>query len=110
MERMKAANALLSYYLKLYKEKYDKQPTINRYKEKYAMADVVDSVGYERGKALLDYYFRLMKPGHPLQFFLYNFDRMDEVVRELDKDKVARTKLLRDTAARVKEFEATHER
>jgi len=110
MERMKAANALLTYYLKLYNQKYNKQPTINRYKEKYAMADVFDSIGYDRGKALLDYYFRLNKPGHPLQFFLYNFDRMDEVVKELDKDKQARAKLLRETAARVKEFEATHER
>jgi hypothetical protein len=61
------------------------------------MQDVIDSVGFDRAKELLEYYFTLNKNGHPLQFFFYNFDKMDSIKVESDKDKEKRKLLLEQT-------------
>jgi hypothetical protein len=72
-------------------------PKINKFKEKWAMQDVIDSVGIDRAKDILVYYFSLPKGGHPLQFFFYNFDRMDTAIAEVEKDKERRRLLLEET-------------
>lgn len=92
---------MISLYQSLYKEKYGRTPQINKFREKWAMQDVIDSVGFDRAKQLLVYYFSLQKGGHPLQFFFYNFDRMDIVEVEAQKDKERRRLLLEETKKMV---------
>ncbi len=94
---------LLSLYQSLFKEKYGRVPTINKFREKWAMQDVIDSVGYDRAKELLEYYFGLTKNGHPLQFFFYNFDKMDALKIEIEKDKEKRRLLLEETKKMVEQ-------
>ena len=67
------------------------------------MQDVIDSVGYTRAKELLEYYFGLTKNGHPLQFFFYNFDKMDALQIEIEKDKEKRRLLLEETKKMVEQ-------
>jgi len=81
----------------LYTEKYKKKPRINKFREKWAMQDVIDSVGYDRAKELLEYYFKTSKSGHPLNFFFYNFDRIDQVQSDIEKDKANRAMLREQT-------------
>lgn len=95
---------MLWKYEKLYEEKYGKKPRINKYRDKMAMRDVIDTVGFERGMDLLEYYFKTSKFGHPLTFFLYNFDRMDHTEKELAKDKKNR-ELLREATKKMVEGE-----
>jgi hypothetical protein len=94
---------LLSLYQALYKDKYNKQPKLNKYRDKWAMQDVIDTVGYDRAKELVEYYFKTGKIGHPLQFFFYNFDSMDRIKEESDKDKLNRIKLREQTKRMVEE-------
>jgi hypothetical protein len=94
---------LISLYQSLYKDKYGRVPTINKFREKWAMQDVIDSVGFDRAKELLEYYFALNKNGHPLQFFFYNFDKMDSIKVESDKDKEKRKLLLEQTKKLVEQ-------
>lgn len=91
------AYALVSLYIALYKTHYSKQPIVNRYREKWAMQDVIDTVGFNRAKQLIEYYFKCNKPGHPLNWFLYNFDRIDDVMIKSEEDKERRKKLLKQT-------------
>ena len=93
----------MSLYQSLYKEKYGKVPQLNKFREKWAMQDVIESVGFDRAKELLIYYFSLPKGGHPLQFFFYNFDRIDSAVSEVEKDKERRRLLLEETKKMVQE-------
>jgi hypothetical protein len=88
---------LISLYQSLYKQKYGSVPKINKFREKWAMQDVIDSVGIDRAKDILVYYFSLPKGGHPLQFFFYNFDRMDSAIEDGKKDKERRRLLLEET-------------
>ncbi len=92
---------LIAYYEDLYSQKYSRKPKINRFREKWAMQDVIDSVGYDRARELLDYYFRTGKNGHPLNFFFYNFDRMDQVEKEREKDRINRSMLRQQTKTLV---------
>jgi len=94
---------LIGLYQSLYKEKYNKVPTMNKFREKWAMQDVIDSVGFDRAKELLVYYFSTGKSGHPLQFFYYNFDKIDALKKEIDKYKVNRIRLLEETKNMVEE-------
>jgi hypothetical protein len=94
---------LIGLYQNLYKEKYDRVPTMNKFREKWAMQDVIDSVGFDRAKELLIYYFSLTKNGHPLQFFFYNFDKMDALKIEIEKDKEKRRLLLEETKKMVEQ-------
>jgi hypothetical protein len=94
---------LIGLYQSLYKEKYNRVPTMNKFREKWAMQDVIDSVGFERAKDLLIYYFKINKSGHPLQFFYFNFDKMDIMKREIEKDKESRRLLLEETKKMVEE-------
>ena len=94
---------LIGLYQSLYKEKYGRTLTMNKFREKWAMQDVIDSVGFDRAKELLTYYFTLNKNGHPLQFFFYNFDKMDALKIEIEKDKEKRRILMQETKKMVEE-------
>ena len=103
MANNKEPYILLTMYQNLYKDKYGRAVTINKFREKWAMQDVIDSVGFDRAKELLEYYFGLNKNGHPLQFFFYNFDKMDSLKLEIEKDKEKRRLLLEETKKMVEE-------
>ena len=104
MASEKEPYVLIGLYESLYKEKYNKKPRINKFREKWAMQDVIDSVGYEKAKDLLVYYFRTNKSGHPLSFFFYNFDRIDQLKTEIERDKLNRN-LLREQTKKMVEGE-----
>ena len=103
MANNKEPYILISLYQNLYKDKYGRAITINKFREKWAMQDVIDSVGFDRAKELLEYYFGLTKNGHPLQFFFYNFDKMDALKKEIEKDKEKRRLLLEETKKMVEQ-------
>lgn len=95
--------ALLSLYESLYSQRYSKKPRLNKYKEKWAMADVIESIGYERSRELLEYYFKVSKQGHPLQWFFYNFDRLDDMLMQSQEDNQRRKKMREATKRMVEE-------
>ena len=101
MANEKQPYILISLYLSLYKERYNKVVTINKFREKWAMQDVIDSVGYDRAVELLKYYFKTAKSGHQLNFFYNNFDRIDQLEKEIKKDKAVRSILLEETKKMV---------
>ena len=103
MANDKEPYVLITLYQSLYKDKYGRLPQLNKFREKWAMKDLIDSVGIDRAKELLIYYFTLPKGGHPLHFFMYNFDRIDSAMIESDKDKNRRRLLLEETKKMVEE-------
>ena len=92
---------LLSLYSNLYEGMYSTKPTINRYKEKWAMQDVIDSIGFERSKNVLYYYFETGKSRHPLNFFYNNFERIEDMMIQIKEDKARNTRLLQETKNRM---------
>ena len=67
------------------------------------MQDVLDSIGFESAKDVLNYYFRTGKSGHPLNFFYNNFDRLEDMMMQINKDVANRARLLEQTKKLVEE-------
>ena len=97
-------------YESLYTERYGKKPTVNRYREKWGMQDVIDSVGFNRAKEILEYYFRTGKNGHPIIWFFNNFDLLDKMMEQRTEDDENRKKLRVLTKQMVKEMEQDEHR
>jgi hypothetical protein len=104
-DEAKQAYGLVGLYCALYKEVYKKSPVVNRYREKWAMQDVVDSVGYDRAKQLLEYYFKVAKNGHPLTWFFYNFEKLDVNLTQIEEDKTRREVIRQKTKQMVKDVD-----
>jgi hypothetical protein len=96
---------LITLYQNLYEEKYGKEIRVNKFREKWAMQDVIDSVGFDDAYKLLRYYFTLSKQGHPLQFFYLNFDKIEKVKNDIDQD-VERRRLLREATKKMVQEES----
>lgn len=107
-DEAKLAYALVSLYCALYNQKYGKQPVVNKYRDKWAMQDVVDSVGYDRARKLLEYYFQITKTGHTLQWFFYNFEKLDLAITQSEQDKVRRELIMSKTKTMVEERDNEH--
>lgn len=105
---VRLANALVTRYIKNYTEKYKTTPTINRYREKWGFVDMIEDLGYDRCKEIIDYYFKTEKQGHPVFFLLQNYDKINGFYNEKQEDERKRAELRKRTAERVREWEATH--
>jgi hypothetical protein len=105
-DEAKLAYGLVSLYCALYKEKYSKPPVVNKYREKWAMQDVIDSVGYDRAKVLLEYYFKVAKSSHPISWFFYNFEKLDMTLQQVEEDKTRRELIRSKTKNMVREIDS----
>jgi hypothetical protein len=96
------AYILLGIYEKQYADKYGLRPKrLNRYRDKWAMVDVMETVGFDRTAQLIDYYFKVDRPGHPLIYFFNNFDRLDEALSLREADDIKRAKIRQETKERL---------
>ena len=107
-DEAKLAYGLVSLYCTMYKEKYGKSPVVNKYREKWAMQDVIDSVGYDRAKVLLEYYFKVTNRGHAISWFFYNFEKLDITLQQAEEDKTRRELIRSKTRAMVEERNNEH--
>lgn len=92
---------LIGEFAKLYKEKYNKPVRINRYKYKWAMFDMIEDYGSSRVYEVMRYYFDLNNDKHTIDFFVYNFDRLEKSMVELQKDREHRQRLREATKKMV---------
>ena len=98
----KLAYAMIDWYIKQFAIKYGYACTVNKHREKWAMIDLIESVGYDRGKQLIEYYFKTTSNNkHSLSWFMYNFDRLDDMLKKIEKDTERRAKILAATKQMV---------
>ena len=107
-DEAKLAYGLVSLYCSLFKEHYKKTAVVNKYREKWAMQDVIDSVGYDRAKVLLEYYFSISKIGHPISWFFYKFEKLDFSLQQAEEDKTRRELIRAKTKSMVEERDNEH--
>jgi hypothetical protein len=99
------AHSLISLYIVEYTAKFNKAPTINRYRDQWGFKAMIEDLGYERAQEVIKYFFDTNRPVKSLPALFSNYDRLDESMRELEEDEREREKLRRETAERVKEWQ-----
>ena len=87
---VKTAFGMLSYFSNKWKTKYGNTLVINKYKEKWAMASLVEDFGEDQVEKAIDYYFTLNRDGHPLVWFYNNCDTILKTLTEQKKDDILR--------------------
>lgn len=98
-------HALITLYVKLYTDKYEKPPVINRYREKWGFQSMIEDLGYERAREVVEYYFNTKKPGHPVPGLLFNYEKLSITLEEMANDEAIRAELRAQTKQRVEEWE-----
>lgn len=103
-------NALITYYLKIYNKRYGGAPPgWNRYRAKYAFADMCSDYGYDDAKRIIDYYFDLMYPGHPYQKLGSMYGDFYNSMIEDEEDRQKRIQIRKETEQRVREAQLADE-
>lgn len=98
---VKQEYVLLSLYSKLFKDRYGRSPTINKYRERWGMLDAIDSIGYDSVEECLKYYFHTNVDAHSLNYFFNNFDKILEAMNAKKQDAERRAMLMEETRRRV---------
>lgn len=105
-ELNKQANALISFYLTLYKKKYGETPTLNRYREKWGFISMIEDLGVARAKEVMEFYFDSKSFGHGVVDLLRNYDNLHNRMNSIERDRAERERLRKETKKRVEEWEA----
>lgn len=88
MATPKQAHTLASYYTKLYKEKYNFDPVVNRYSARWGFDSMLMDMGVEEAKKVIEYYFTTTgSHSHSLDWFFYNYDKLIASKKLSDKDR-----------------------
>lgn len=97
------ARAVLTYFENAYKQKYGKNPRLNRVTDKWGIMDILKALPKDRLQQLIDFYF-LTSGNHSLQRFMYNYDTLLESLQEKEADDELRRKLRAESKQRVSEW------
>lgn len=82
--------ATLQYYIKLFEDRYNCRPLVNKHKEKWAIKSLIEDFGVDEVKRTLDYYFICSKDQHPLAWFYNNYETLNTSMNALERDKKLR--------------------
>ncbi len=104
----KYAKSLQNCYVGLYAEKYNKAPVMNSHRDLWGFKSMYSDLGEKRAQQVIEFYFNTGKLGHPLQYLLYNYDKLHKTLAEIEQDEIKRLKIRQQTAQRVREWEAKH--
>lgn len=81
----------------LWKEKYGKRYRGNRHADQWGFRDIIDDLGYQGAKNVVEYYFRLASPDHSRQWLIYNYDKVADTYEQTQKDREERRKIMQQT-------------
>lgn len=103
-------HAMTSYYVKVYKDKYKAAPKVNRTTARWDWAGILEDLSIDEARSLIDFYFTTSNKGHPLQWFFYNYDKLQESMRQLEEDSKRRKKMREESEIRAKEWRESGKR
>jgi hypothetical protein len=102
-------NAMITKFLGNYERVYGQRPTdFNRFREKWGFRDMIEDLGYARAGEVIDYYFETRHIGHPATTLFYEYDKLDQIMRERVVDEENRARLRQESELRVKEWREKH--
>lgn len=99
---------LMNLYLDTYKDKYDRMPKpFNRFANKWGFKGMVDDLGYDRAAVIVKYYFETRRADHPVQYLLYNYEKIDAHLTAVEDDARVRAEIREQTRRLVEGIEGT---
>lgn len=91
-------------YQRLYRKKYSKSILVNKYKEKWAMKQLIEDFGRDDVFHVLEYYFKTAKEGHPLNWLYNNYITVRESYMSYNRDLELREQRREETRKMKQEW------
>ncbi len=105
MATPKQSQALVSHFIKRYKEKYGANPNVNRYSARYGFDALLFDMDDEQAKELIDYYFETASANsHALPWFFNNYDKLQDAMVKKAEDDELRCRLREESKARTEQW------
>ena len=105
MPAAKDCHTLTSYYVKLYKARYDSEPNINRHTARWGFDSILQGMGIEPAKQLLDYYFTTPPiRRYDLDWFFYNYEKLVKAMRDGKEDRERTRRLMQESKTRAEKW------
>lgn len=100
--------AMTSYFVAAFKSHYKGQePVLNRHAARWGFESILMGLPPEEVKKLIDFYFTTKsQKRHALDWFFYNYEKLQESMNVLELDKERRAKLREESEARAAEWRA----
>lgn len=95
-------HALITYYKGAAEAQVGKRVTINRNASSYAFKSILMDYSPSEARELIDYYVKHYEPD--LQWFTYNYEKVDDAMREAAQEDEMRAKIRKETAQRLEEW------
>ena len=96
-------HALTTYYISRYKEVFDKAPLANRNKARWGFEAMLMDYNTGSVRELIDYYIEHYERP-TLDWFLFNYEKVDEAKQEFEEQKAIAAKRRQETAQRLDEW------
>lgn len=98
-------HALITYFLQKHQEKYEREPRdFNRFRDQWGFTAMIEQYGMAKAKEIVDYYFDTRRMNHPVNYLLYNYERLNAIIVEKKEDAENRRKLMAESKKRVEEW------
>jgi|SRR6478609_6351184 len=105
MAAAKDCHILTNYYMAKYKDKYGIGAIVNAHKARWGFDNVLMSVTLGEAKRLLDFYMDTQSSNaHDLEWFFYNYDKLQTNMARVAEDEELRRRLRQQTKERVEQW------
>ncbi len=103
MPAAKDAHALVSHFIKEYKQRHGVEPVVNRHQARWGFDSLLMDFNYAQGKELISFYLNTTG-AHTINGFLNNYDRIAQSMADAKEDKELRARLAEESKARAEKW------
>lgn len=105
MVTAKDCHALITYYEKKFKEKYNTAAVVNRNTAKWGFDTILKGMSPQETKELLDYWFSIdTQNRHRIDWFFYNYEKLIDARAAQSEDGILRQHLRSESEDRVRKW------
>lgn len=95
--------ALRGVWKKLYQDSTYKQWSSSVHRDAAQLKRIIDDIGYDRAKEVMEYYFHISKKPD-FMYFVYNYDKLADAKDARDEDRRLSKSRREATRKRMKEW------
>ena len=96
-------HAMTTYFINKYTEVVGRSPSVNRNKARYGFEGLLMDYSRDEAHTLIDYYIEDY-PDPRLDWFLYNYEKVIEDMKESEAEEQSRRKRREETQRRLEEW------
>ena len=97
------AHSLVTYFQKVYRDKFNRDPIVNRNKLQNLLVNMLKDVSLADAKKIIDFYVKTDK-NPKLLYLCYEYDEVIEQMQLHERDLERRKQLIKQTQQNVEEF------